>query len=443
MQFLYMPMEIASRELDSRLLIALFANRAGLEVIIGPKWLLQKNARWMPKGFWVFKTLTPGDAKAMRRIERLGHRIGAIDEEMPGLGEGCIGKGSKRLRWIDKRSVDASEAIFCLGQKHVCSMTNHFPDDTGKLVITGNPRWDFLRPELRKIYAEDAVSIKQKYGRVILINTNIGLINSAKTSVAGHIRALRRDGRIDMRRDEDLAFIHDLQEFEKSNFAAMPKLARRLEAEFPDHTIVLRPHPTEKIEPYETELGGRKRIKIIREGPAAAWLSAAEVLIHTSCTTATEAFALERPAICFETAPSPFHSYFLSGALSIIAKDEDNVIENTRKMLSGQVAIEDTAGQRNLFENYFAAQTGEFAAERIAVHVAKTLQRAEHFSSPQWSPGLLFRRKWFPSRFQKTIFPPLSSEAVKLRLEILASMLDEMPLPQVSQIGDGQFRIHF
>jgi surface carbohydrate biosynthesis protein len=437
MQFLYMPMEIASRELDSRLLITLFAASAGLEVIIGPKWILQKNARWMPKGFWIFKTLTPGDAKAMQRIKRLGHRIGSIDEEMPGLGD-----GSKRLQWVDKRSVAASEAIFCLGQNHASVMTNVYPKDTEKLVITGNPRWDFLRPELRNIYAQDAEAIKRKHGRIILINTNIGTVNSAKKSAAGHIRALYRDGRMDIRREEDRRFVNDLLEFEKSNFAAIPNLARRLEREFPDHTVVLRPHPTEKIEPYETELGGHARIKIIREGPAAIWLSAAEVLIHTSCTTATEAFALELPAICFETAPSSLHTYFLSGALSIIAKDEDSLIKSAHKILSGQVVTQDESRQRKIFEDYFAAQTGELASERIALHVAKTLQNQEKFNYDQWSSGLLFRRKWYPTKFQKKIFPPLSTEAIKLRLETLASRLNGMPLPEVSQIGDGQFRIY-
>jgi len=437
MPFLYMPMEIASRELDSRLLIALFAVRAGLEVILGQKWLLQKNARWMPKGFWIFKTLTPGDAKAMQKIQRLGHRIGAIDEEMPGLGE-----GSKRLRWVDKRSVTACETIYCLGEKHAESMANSYPDHCDKLVITGNPRWDFLRPELRKIYSNDAASIKQKYGRFILINTNIGLMNSAKNSAAGLIRALCRDGRIDMNCNEDRVFIEDLQKFEKANFAAIPNLARRLEIEFPGHTVILRPHPTEKTEPYETELKGHDRIKIVREGPAAAWLSEADVLVHTSCTTATEAFALERPAICFETAPSSLHSYFLSGALSIVAKDENSVIKSIQTILSGEEDTGDNHRRREIFEKFFAAQTDQLAAERIALHAAKILGADEHSSTNQWAPGFMFRRKWHPTKFQKRIFPPLSAEAVKQRLKTLASMLEEVPIPEVNKIGDGQFLIH-
>ena len=437
MHFLYMPMEIASRELDSRLLITLFANKAGLEVIIGQKWLLQRNARWMPKGFWIFKTLTPGDAKAMHRIKKLGHRIGAIDEEMPGLGEGCT-----KLRWVDKRSVEASEAIFCLGDQHVSSMIDSYPKHQEKLHITGNPRWDFLRPELRQLYANDAAKIRSEHGRIILINTNIGLINSAKNTAAGLIRALNRDGRINLKIEEDQKFVSDIQSFEEANFFAVPSLAQRLAVEFPEHTIILRPHPTEKVEPYLNELQSSPRIKIIREGPAAAWLSASEVLVHTSCTTATEAFALGQPAICFETAPSSMHSYFLSSALSVSAKSEDEVIEAARVILSGgdsNLSNEDT---RKVFEKFFAAQTGPLAAERIANFVSHSFDIKSPTELSDWKPGFMFRRKWRPSKFQKRIFPFLKTSDVEARLQSLCSMLDEISMPKVHQIGDGQFHIH-
>ncbi len=427
-------MEIASRELDSRLLIALFAAKAGLEVVIGQKWLLQKNARAMPKGVWIFKTLTPGDAKQMRRIARLGHKITAIDEEMPGLGD-----GSQRLRWVDPRSVEACEAIFCLGGEHLQSMTRSYPDHAHKLIVTGNPRWDFLRPELRQIYAADAAKIRADYGRFLLVNTNIGLMNSAKNSAEGLIRALTKDGRIDLSRADDRAFVEDLQAFETANFAAAAPLVRRLSQEFPDHQVVLRPHPTERLEPYEAELEGVDRVHIVREGPAAAWLSAADLLIHTSCTTATEAFALDKPSICYQTIPSPLHGYFLSGALSTVADSEDAVIAAAARILASDVDPAERAGQRERFERFFAAQSGPFAAERIASHVAAGCGAT---AGPQWKPGWRFRRKWRPTEFQRRIFPDFSAAEISARMATLADTLGEPRMPAVTQCGDGQFHIY-
>ena len=437
--FLYMPMEIASRELDSRLLIALFACREGIEVVTGQKWLLQKNAGQMPSGIWIFKTVTPGDAKQMMRIRKLGHRISAIDEEMPGLGE-----GSGRLRWVDRRSIETSEAIFCLGGEHIRAMMAKFPEHAQKYIETGNPRWDFLRPELRSVYAQDAAVIRVKYGAFILVNTNIGLINSAKNTAEALINSLTSDGRINLADPVDRDFIDNLKKFETANFAAAIPLVKRLRNEFPKHTIVLRPHPTERIEPYESALNGEDRIHILREGPAAAWLSACDVLVHTSCTTATEAFALGRPSVCFQTVPSPLHAYFLSGALSIIAMSEDEVVAKVKLVFAGEIDRSKETSQREVFERFFAAQNGSFAAQRIASFMAKILTgvNAVPKNKVQWKPGWLFRRKWYPSKFQKRIFPNFAEVQIMERLQQLAVIAGIDDVPHVSQVGDGQYHIY-
>jgi surface carbohydrate biosynthesis protein len=436
MSFLYMPMEIAARDLDSRLLIALFAVREGVGVVTGQKWLLQKNARWMPKGYWIFKTPTPSDAKYMQRIQSFGHRVAVIDEEMPGIGD-----SNQRLRWVDSRAVHAAEVIFCLGEKHVSSMIREYPEYAEKLTITGNPRWDFLRPELRQIFSNDAARIRDKYGSFILINTNCGGINSGKKSIEALIKGQVRDGRLDLSRADDREFVNAGIAWEKANFRAVPLLARRLAAEFSDHLIVLRPHPNENMDTYQQALAGEDRVKIVREGSAAPWLAASEVLIHTSCTTGSESYALGQQPVCYQTAPSLMHNYFLSSALSTVATNEDDVVLATKAILSGQVDSEAEAQKNIVFHKFFAAQTGAFAAERIAKYVANELSVSAGGGSSTWKPGLLFRRKWFPTKYQRVIFPLFTSDDLKTRLEKLASMIEGMPLPNVKTVGDGQYYI--
>ena len=435
--FLYLPMEIAARELDSRLLISLCATAQGLEIVIGQKWLLQKNAGQMPKGYWMFKTLTPGDAKNMIRIAKLGHRISAIDEEMPGLGEGSGG-----LRWVDQRSVETCEAIFCLGAKDLQAMEAKFPKHRNKLFETGNPRWDFLRPELRGHYQQDADLITAKYGSFILVNTNIGLMNSAKGPADVLIRNLARDGRINLDAPKDRDFIDNLKTFESANFAAAVPLVKRLQKEFPKHNVVLRPHPTERIEPYDEALRGTERVFIVREGSAAAWLMACDVLIHTSCTTGAEAFALGKPSVCFQTIPSPLHSYFISSSLSAIANSEDDVVENLRMIMAGTLNPAGDAAKRDVFEKFFAGQHGAIAAERIAQAVAKAVGVGPASGPAQWKPGWLFRQKWYPSKFQKRIFPKFTEEHITRRMQQLAKIAGIEDIPHVSVCGDGQYHIY-
>jgi surface carbohydrate biosynthesis protein len=432
MPFLYLPMEIASRELDARLLVALFAVNAGFEVVMGQKWLLQKNAGRMPKGTWIFKTLTPGDAEKMAFVARYGHSITAIDEEMPGLGEGAT-----KLRWVDKRCVALCEKIFCLGEKHVAVMQDKFPESRDKLVMTGNPRWDFLRPELRGAYAADAEKLKAEHGRFILVNTNIGLVNSAKNTADALINALNNDGRINLDDPVDRQWVDDLLAFETSNFKAAVPLVQRLQHEFPKHKVILRPHPTEKIEPYEAKLAGLERVTVLREGPAAAWIMASDVLVHTSCTTANEAFALGTPAVCFETLPSPLHNYFLSGQLSHIARRECEVVQVVKSVLAG--TVHRTESQNTVFQSFFAAQNGAFAAERMVSAV--TASAAHTKLESQWKPGLLFRRKWWPTAFQRRMFPDLPAAELSARIAELASSVKGLKSAQVLRLGDGLYHV--
>ena len=96
-------MEIASRELDSRLLIAALALARGFEVVIGQKWLIERNIAAMPPGLYLAKTLTRRDAGFMQKAARHGHRVAALDEEIAGLL-----LSPDELRWIAPEAIAAT-----------------------------------------------------------------------------------------------------------------------------------------------------------------------------------------------------------------------------------------------------------------------------------------------------------------------------------------------
>src|SRR6266404_856917 len=101
---LYFPMEITARELDARLLLAVLGLNRGFDVVIGQKWLIERNIRAMPPGIYLSKTLTHRDAKAMREAKRCGYLVAAVDEEMPGLIT-----TPEELRWISADAVNAAD----------------------------------------------------------------------------------------------------------------------------------------------------------------------------------------------------------------------------------------------------------------------------------------------------------------------------------------------
>ncbi|HEX6120339.1 MAG TPA: hypothetical protein VFZ03_12905, partial [Dongiaceae bacterium] len=109
-RIIYFPMEIASRELDSRLLLAAIAASHGFEVVLGQKWLIERNIEFMTPGVYLSKTLTVRDARMLQRAKAAGYITAAIDEEIPGLVV-----HDRKFWWVSRDAVDATDLIFLPG----------------------------------------------------------------------------------------------------------------------------------------------------------------------------------------------------------------------------------------------------------------------------------------------------------------------------------------
>lgn len=437
--YLYLPMEILVREYDSRLLIALMAAEHGIEVILGQKWLMEHNMAAMPPGMWIFKTLSKRDAREMSRAKSYGNKVGSIDEEVPAFSE-----GSGDMLWVSRDAVDRCDAIFCLGQGHFESFMSKWPDLTSNLIITGNPRWDYLRPELRQFLRERANPIREQHGKFILINTNSGNANSNKKSIEEIYNGYVRDGKLDPSSQHFVDHWNDFMAFEKSNLAAMRPLIQRLCNEFPEHMIIVRPHPAERVDFYQNAIAGLANARVVFEGPVAPWLEACELLIHTDCTTGVEAFALGKPIICYETIESPLHGWLLSGRLSVRATSEDDVIAAAEKLLAGKPAGPLQSEMKRQYDHFIAAQDGAMAAERIARAAAEVIATIPPQDQVQgaasWAPTWRYMPAARNTRHRRLVFPKFGVSDVQTKLEHLAAALGR-PVPVATAVGDNMFHI--
>ena len=228
--FLYLPIEVASRELHAKLLLSYFAVDRGYEVVVGWKRVINKNLRAMPPGIVMFKTLTARDGAAMAKARAAGHRIAALDEEVPGLVA-----TKQKLRWVAKESVAASDLIFAVGEDHLDALRQFHPAHADRYRVVGNPRWDLLRPELRGSHAEEVAAIRRQYGRFILINTNFAILNSSRRTGEETRKWFADTGRVDLSKPEDVVFLDEIFAMERANTAAVHDLIRALPARFPDH----------------------------------------------------------------------------------------------------------------------------------------------------------------------------------------------------------------
>jgi surface carbohydrate biosynthesis protein len=433
-RILYLPMEIASREFDSRLLLAALALKRGFEVVLGQKWLIERNIAAMPAGYYLSKTLTQRDAKAMALAHQLGYVIGAIDEEMPGLVV-----SPEELRWISDESVAVTDRIFVSGEHNADSVRARFPQAADRIHAVMNPRWDLLRPGLRSFYDQQAAEIRQKFGPFILINTNLGLTNSEKGSAEEIIRDQERLGKLDLTIPSHVAFANGALAMETANRLSIINLIDQLPRRFPTRRIVLRPHPSERLDTWRQQVDGHAVVDVIRDGPAVPWILAADVLIHTNCTTGVEAAALDTPAICLLPTESPINDRYLSNRVNPIARSVEEVLDLIAVAESGGKPFY-TQKMRDIFRRAMSYEDNRLGAECIldeldelgANHVSATKPRGKHSS---WRPGRGYLWRLEDKNVRGSLFPHLDHIDLSNRLHAIGQALGLTIAPEIHDCG--------
>jgi surface carbohydrate biosynthesis protein len=440
--YLYLPIEISARELDSRLLLSAFALARGFEVVLGQKWLMHDNLPYMRPGVLVTKTLTATDARFMQIARRHGHRTASIDEEIPGLIATRQG-----LRWVMRAAVDAADLIFAAGDDHLRALIAKFSDRADRFRVVGNPRWDLLRPELRPALAGDAARLRREHGRFFLINTNFGLTNSAKGPPEAIIRSLVRTGRLDPENADDRAFIDTAWRLERANQEFIRDLLRELPRRFPDHRFVLRPHPGERLDRWREFAAEVPRLAVAREGAAVPWVMAAEALIHTNCTTGVEAFALGKPAICLRPPGAPDTDIYVSPRVNANASSAQEAIARLREIAFGvPIAAGLRAVWQREFDSFIAAREGPLAAQRIIDAISNGFfhDRAEIGGLPDrhWRPRKGYRGTIRRSRSRLSLMPEIDAAILIKRMAELADLLGISGTFDVQPCGDRMFHVY-
>jgi surface carbohydrate biosynthesis protein len=438
--FLYLPIEVASRELHAKLLLAYFAVASGYEAVIGWKRMINKNLRYMPPGLVMFKTMTANDGAAMAEARAAGHRVAAIDEEVPGLVA-----TKQKLRWVAPESVAASDLVFAVGEEHLEALRQFHPAHADRYRVVGNPRWDLLRPELRGSHDAEVAEIRRQFAPFILVNTNFATLNSSRRTAEETRAWFVETRRVDLSKPEDVIFLDEIFAMERANTAAIRDLVRALPARFPNHRIIVRPHPIERAESWTEFLHGVPRAEMVREGAAVPWIMASDVLVHTNCTTGVEAFALDKPAISLQPGALPIYEVYLANRINYLAGTVAEALDQLDRLIGPGISWSGYPPEfRTAVDRFFAGMHGPFACERILDSVRDRfgLSLSPHPRSPAWRPMAGYMRRTRTRKHHVAVMPEIDAAGVEQVLQGFDRALGTNRPVQVEPCGQLVFHLH-
>jgi surface carbohydrate biosynthesis protein len=178
-------------------------------------------------------------------MRKLGHEIVAWDEEaLVHLPPDTY--FSRRLSPVAMTFVSH---MLAWGQENseLWKQYPHLPDGA-EIHVTGNPRNDLLRPEIRHYYLKTVEEIRKRHGDFILINTNFNHVNAFYPGLNLFVPPDKpgekpRYGRA--AKGMSRAYAEGLRDHKQAIFEQFQQLIPALEQTFPGYNIVVRPHPTE------------------------------------------------------------------------------------------------------------------------------------------------------------------------------------------------------
>lgn len=374
---LIVPIETKVRELHGKCLLAACAAEAGMPVVLGDQRVIAQSLHQLPRGIYVDKTIARVNIGHYRRLKRLGFCVVSWCEE------GLLYRVKEKYQFerVSAEALEPLDAFIAWGEVHRRDIVEVVPEAAGKIHVHGNPRFDLLRPALREVFEDDARALMARLGPYIMVNTNFSAFNRFKGRESV-IEVLRARGVLTKKEQEDfyVRFVDHLGQVFDAFAAMIPRLARAM----PDHTIIVRPHPSEDHDRWREVLAGVGNVKVQADSNIVPWLLGARAVIHNACTTGVEAFLLDRPTIAYVPIVHEVFNRlsYLPNAISTIGLTADEVITAARAASEDEPPdARDLAEKKDLITRHVANASGALAAERI-VRTLLDMHEAEGLPDP-------------------------------------------------------------
>jgi surface carbohydrate biosynthesis protein len=427
------PVEIQTRELDAKLLLSCIAAERGFPVILGSRAFVHFLADSVPRGVYLAKSMRSLSIRMFDILRQLGHEIVCWDED--GLVRLVDEEYyRRRLSPITMRQISH---LIAWGPDNARAFREYPGYHGAPIHITGNPRVDLMRKELREFHRPQVDAIRDEYGDFVLVNTNFGQVNhyiselgdmttAAETTKSGPATPFDI-GKGRHRR----ALYNHFQEM-------LPALCEALA----DRRVILRPHPSENHHPWHAIASRCGNLAVVHEGSVIPWLIAAQTLVHNGCTTGVEAAVLGTPVVSFMPVVSETYDRDLPNSVGLRVHSLDDLCTMVRDLADGDPAgTADSSEFKKIMDRHVAALNGPLAAERIV----DVLEQAEYGKrQPPATPLEQHLRGWVRNKWRTMIkrrnmrrsdhrnnaayhdhrFPEISTEEIRSRVMRMGHLLN-------------------
>jgi surface carbohydrate biosynthesis protein len=458
---LLIPVENQVRELDPKLLLACKAAERGFSSIVGSRREIEFNITSFPKSIYISKSIKSGNGRFFRILRKLGHDVVAWDEE----ALVHLPRQIYYSRRLCPKAMKFVSHLFAWGEDNaeMWRMYDSLPAST-PIHVTGNPRVDLLRPEIRPFYQSEAEKLGAQYGEFILINTNFNHVNAFSPFQNLFLPCTSDEegpGFGEAAKGMTRKYAEGLRAHKQALFENFQQMIPVLNQALENTTIVVRPHPTENPEVYRQIADQCRRVQVSNKGNIVPWLMATRTVIHNGCTTGLEAFVMGVPAISYRPTIDDDYDmdfYRLPNSLSHQCFNLEELQELLGKILAGDIGLPDEDKIKSLVERHLTGLQGPLASERIVDTLHREIggqrQSSEGGVASRLHGRYLASRRKLKKRFkallptsinrpefQRHRYPEVPVEEIRVKISKFQQLLGNAGDLKLEQLSSQFYRI--
>lgn len=278
------------RDLDGMCLVAQLLCERGHEAVLLPFYTQHLDLPNLDLDLIVLNYVRPANRALVRAAAARGIALAVLDTEGGLIPEGGPTSANGIATFLRQSGIDRQLALYMFWGEHLRdALVENTALPASRAIVTGCPRFDL---------AHTVASASQDQAPV-LVNTNFPVVNSAHSD----------DYSIDAKALRSVGFsereIAVLAENVRKVMQRMIDTVRTLAEARPNRQFIIRPHPFERSEPYETAFSDHANVRVERFGTAMEALAGCACLLHVNCTTAIEACLCGVPPIALDFVNEP------------------------------------------------------------------------------------------------------------------------------------------
>ena len=349
-KYIYLPIEIKSREFLTSLLMVSHLLKKKFKIIICSKLALSYLIRLklIQKGIIFLNSATDDETYKFYKENNL--KIVMLDYELsPALSDYQI-KNAIKIR--KKNYLKYVDYFFVIGEQYKKTLIKLIPSIKNKIILSGWPRADLWKNNL--IYKNKILSeIKKKNKHFYLFSSDFGIMNMSD------VYKLNKDFLDKKVEKKTIKKQLNISIKSRNEFKEMIRFLINLEKDKKIPKIIIRPHPVENHFYWKKISKLFKRFEVNFSHDISYWLKASDGLLHRGCTTALQAGFINKKSAYIITKKK-----YIRHSLTYSISNKINSVQNLKNFFSKKNT--NKRKNTNNFEKFIYENNKKSSSEIIA-----------------------------------------------------------------------------